>query len=78
MMVPPLFLWRGLSLQAGSARHEFASAIPLKIEKPGQVGMVQLQLDLLPQGRFAVEGNTKAGARQHRQIVRAVANRRGR
>lgn len=78
MMVPPLFLWRGLSLQAGLARHEFASAISLKIEKPGQVGMVQLQLDLLPQGRFAVEGNTKAGARQHRQIVRAVANRRGR
>ena len=78
MMVPPLFLWRGLSLQAGSTRHEFASAISLKIEKPGQVGMVQLQLDLLPQGRFAVEGNTKAGARQHRQIVRAVANRRGR
>ena len=78
MMVPPLFLWRGLSLQAGLARHEFASAISLKIEKPGQVGMVQLQLDLLPQGRFAVEGNTKAGASQHRQIVRAVANRRGR
>ena len=78
MMVPPLFLWRGLSLQAGLACHEFASTISLKIEKPGQVGMVQLQLDLLPQGRFAMEGNTKAGARQHRQIVRAVANRRGR
>ena len=78
MMVPPLFLWRRLIPVGGSARHEFASAIPLKIEKPSQVGMVQLQLDLLPQGRFAVEGNTKAGARQHRQIVRAVANRRGR
>ena len=78
MMVPPLFLWRGLSLQAGSARHEFASAISLKIEKPGQVGMIQLQLNLLSQGWLAVEGNAKTGARQHRQIIRTVANRRGR